>query len=325
MTHNQLSHLVLIVTLVLSSGLAQAQRNDSTPENAQMTDAVLREKAFNLLESLVSQINTLQSAENRARLGSNIAASLWTHDDKRARALLVAVEDDIKAGLQTRQTDDPTDVHTLMVFHRLRVDTVERIAKYDAESALAFLKATEVGSDKPLPYEVSESERAIEVRLAKQVAASHPDIALKLARQSLSRGFSDDLLPLLRQLIRKPRVPALSLYKEIVVKLRNANLAQDWNALYFAQNLANSFTPPAVDDATFRDLINLFTMSAFANGCGNKMLKDDSTGFCQQIAQLVPQIEKVDPLRAAQLKHWARARPALGGLFLGCTYFCQNE
>lgn len=305
MTHPQLSALVLIVAIVLCFGRAHAQQKNSTAENAQTTDAPLREKAFNLLESLAGQINTLQSAENRARLGSNIAESLWNHDEKRARTLLVSVEDDIKAGLQNRENDDPRDVHTLMVFLRLRADTVDRIAKHDAELALAFLKATELSSDKQPPYGVAENERAVELRLAKQIAADNPDLALKLGRQSLARGFSNDLLSLLRQLNRKHKEQALILYKEIVSKLRNANLAWDWDGLYFAQSLAHSFTPPMVDDSTFRDLINMFITGALANGCGNKMSKDERARFCRQIASLVPQMERIDPLRAAQLKHWA--------------------
>ncbi len=306
MTHPHLSSLALIVMIVLFSGLAHAQQNNSITENAQTTDALLRARAFNLLELLAGQINTLQSGENRARLGSNIAESLWNHDEKRARTLFVSVEDDIRAGLHNRESDDPRAEHTLMVFLRLRVDTVERIAKHDAELALAFLKATEPNLDKPAPYGVAESERALELRLARQIAADNPNLALKLGRQSLARGFSDDLLSLLRQLHRKHREQALILYNEIVLGLRNADLARRGEARYFAQNLAHSFTPPAVDDSTFRDLINMFITSAEANGCGNKMVgRDERTEFCRQIASLVPQMEKIDPLRAAQLKHWA--------------------
>lgn len=304
MTHRLRSYLGVIVAIILCSGLAPAQQSSSTSQNAQTTDARLREKAFNLLESLAEQISTLQSTENRARLGSNIAGSLWNHDEKRARSLLVSVEADIKAGLQNHDSEDPTDVHTLVVFLRLRQDTVERIAKHDAESALAFLKATEPILDKPLPYGLSESDRAFELRLAKEITANNPDLALKLGRQSLARGFSHDLLSLLRQLNKKHKEQALIFYKEIVGKLRNANLEREWDALHFVQSLARSFKPPLADDATFRDLINIAITSALANNCADKTSRDDREEFCRQIASLVPEMEKIDPLRAAQLKHW---------------------
>src|SRR5437870_12278239 len=131
----------LTLILALAFRLAHAQQSAST-ENPQTSDAALREKAFALLESLANQIGSLQSAENRARLGANIAESLWNYDEKRARILLVSVEDDIKAGLQDQEGDDRTDALRRIVFLQLRMNTIERIGKHDADLALAFLKAT---------------------------------------------------------------------------------------------------------------------------------------------------------------------------------------
>lgn len=318
-TLTRLSH-ILIFLLALSASLAVAQdvvgtlpqpeQQKPTAQDGQSTEATLREKAFQLLESLADQINTLQSAENRARMGSNIAESLWDHDQKRARTLFALVEDDIKAGLQNREGDDPGEVQTFMVFLRLREITVERIAKHDAELALAFLKATKLSSDKPLPYGIAESERALELRLAKGIANDNPDQALKLGRESLALGLSDDLLSLLRQLNRKHRDQGVILYKETVLKLRNANLVRDWNLNYVAVRLADSLTPPLADDSTFRDLINILIASALANGCGNEVsLQDVNASLCWQLASLISHMEKIDPLRAAQLKRWAPGDP----------------
>ena len=310
MTHRQLSALTLIATVVLCFGLAHAQQNNATPQNAQTTEAHLREKAFDLLESLAGQISTLQSAENRARLASNIAESLWNHDETRARTLLVSVEEDIKAGLQNADGDDPSDMQTRVVFLQLRVDTVERIARHDPELALAFLRTTELGSDKPRPYGDAQTERDLELRLAKAIAADNPDFALKLGRQSLARGFSADLVSLLAQLHRKHREQALILYKEIISKLRNADLARDPVASEFGENLAHSFSPPAADESTFRELIGMFITSALENGCGAKLSdEDERTEFCNQIGSLLPQMERIDPLRAARLKHWTPEDP----------------
>jgi hypothetical protein len=296
--HPRLPFLGLIVAIVICTGPSHAQQNNSTAGNSQPTDKLLREKAFNLLESLAGQIGTLQSAENRARLGSNIVASLWAHDEKRARTLLVSVEEDIKAGLQYRESNDPEDIQTFRVFLQLRNDTVERIAKHDAESAFAFLKATELISDEPLPYPIAESERAWELRLAKQIVANNPDIALKVGRQSLARGFSHDLLSLLKTLNRKHKEQALILYKEIIFKLRDANLTRDWQAWYFAQNLAQSFTPPTADESIYKELINIFITSAEANGCSRKTSEGDQrTEFCNRITSLIDQIEKPEPSR----------------------------
>jgi hypothetical protein len=306
MTKRQLMIAAVILAILFHFGVTHAQQSNNTSENTQAADDARRAKAFDLLVSLAGQISMLQSAENRARLGSNIAESIWDHDEKLARTLLISVETDINAGLLIPQDGDPTEARLSEVFLQLRLDTVRRIAKHDADLALAFLKATEIPQDPTRPYDVTRMDRVLELQLAKEMAADNPEIALKLGRKSLARGFSEDLLAVLSKLRRKHREQALVLYKEIVSKLRSADLVRDSNALYFAQNLARSFTPPAADDLTFRDLINLFITAALANGCGAKMNEEDPrVEFCGQIGSLVPQMEKVDPARAARLKQWA--------------------
>src|SRR5689334_13125927 len=157
MTHIRPVLLTFGFVLGLCFAPAQAQQNKSA--NSEGNDAV-REKAFALLDSVASQISTLQSAENRARLGSNLANSLWDHDEKRARALLVSVQDDINGGLRSQQIGQPLDEKTRMVFLQLRINTVERIAKHDGELALSFLEATQPSATDSPPNE--ESERAAE-------------------------------------------------------------------------------------------------------------------------------------------------------------------
>jgi hypothetical protein len=289
---------------MLSFGLARAQTKSG---EAQDTNAEVRAKAFTLLESLADQIGTLQSTENRARLGSNIAGSLWPHDEKRARSLLGSVQNDINTGLQSLDDDDNgANAQTRMVFFHLRVDTVERISKYDADLALEFFKATEPPSDVPLPYEFAQMERELELRLANQIAAESPEVAVKIARKMLSRGFSYELQPLLRLLNKKHKEQALIVYKDIVAKLSDSDLSQDSTAFSFALGLARTFKPPVADVSTYRELINVLIASALANGCGNKTSAEDEKGwFCSQLGSFLPEMQSVDPTRAAKLKQWA--------------------
>lgn len=278
---------------------------NSTPEIAR-PDTAQKEKAYALLESLADQLSTLQSTENRARVGSNLAASLWPHDEKRARTLIVSVENDVRTGLQNADSDDPSDIATRMVFLQLRVDTVQRMAKYDAEFALAFFRATEPVSDKPRDPRFAATERELELTLAKQVAAENPEVALKLARQALTRGFAYDLPSILVTLHRKNKDMAQVLYKEIVAKLGEAQSSSKPDFLDLALRLVRVFKPPQADELTFRELVRNLITIALNNGCGNKMDADDErAGYCYQIGSLLPQMEKVDPGRAARLRRWA--------------------
>src|SRR6185369_10964634 len=178
---------------------------------------------------------------NRARIASNIAGSLWTHNETRARELFKMVQQDINTGLQVPDGDDPEDVHTLLVFLRLRMDTINRIAKHDPELAYEFFKATALNPNLKLDEATRASQEALEFQLAKQVAASSPELAVQLAHKAMSHGFSDELRKILKQLNRKHKDQAKALYKEIVEKLGEVDLAKDWNARYFALNFANSF------------------------------------------------------------------------------------
>src|SRR5688572_16308351 len=127
MNHPRSFFLAVVVTFLLFFSLPHAQQTTPKDDNAEV-----REKAFKLLESLAGQLGSLQSTENRARIGSNIAGSLWPRDEERARALFALVAEDIKLGLQPPpKENDSESEHTFDVFLKLRDDTAERIAQRD--------------------------------------------------------------------------------------------------------------------------------------------------------------------------------------------------
>lgn len=311
------SALALLIAIVLtSSQLAHAQQNSTG--NTQPAEAELREQAFNLLESLADQIGTLQSAENRARMGSNIAASLWTHNEKRARDLFTVVEDDIKLGLQI-PNGTPNADYTFQVFLKLRADTAGRMVPLDPELALAFLRDTfpSVEEYARLPDgkfrpSLAQQENDLQLRIARQVGESNSEIAVRLARQSLKNGFSRDLLSVLRR--AKDKAQTLTLYKDIVNKLSETDFA-NYQTLEFAQSLAVRYTPPAADQATYREFVHLLLTKMLAAGCGRRLSEHDrGVPVCGQMGALVPLMETFYAAEAQPLKHWvpqdgyARAR-----------------
>lgn len=290
--------LLILIIVPLCPVAIRAQQKDAA-------EAELREKAFALLESLAGQVGTMQSPENRARVASNIAGSLWTHNETRARELIALVQQDISTGLQISDPDDREDFQTLMVFLRLRTDTINRIVKHDPELAYEFFKATALSPDVKLSEYAKANELALEIDLAKQVAASSPELALQIARKTLAHGFSDDLRKIFRQLNRKHKEQATALYKAIVQKIGEADLAKDWNARYFAQTLATTITPPQIDEASFSELINVFVRVANAKGCNRKMAEDDEGAQdCSMLSPLITIAAKFNPSRAAKLERW---------------------
>lgn len=297
----RLKLLFLIAVVFLSPAFLFAQE---TRLDDKAVDTALKAKAYDLLDSLATQIGSLQSAENRARIGSNIAGSIWPHDEKRARTLFVGVGQDIRLGLKPSDSNDREDQQTFAVFMQLRADTIDRIAKYDPEFAFDFLKTTEPVADERMPPAVREKERALTLRLAKQITNTNPDIALKLGRVALAQGFSDELLTLLRPLLRKHREQGLTLYREVIDKLGKTKITTDYQMVNLLVGLAR-LTPPLTDESAFKELVNILVKASLEHRC-DKDTWDYSTGYlCGEVAPLAAQLGATDP-RAAKLKRLAR-------------------
>lgn len=311
----RLSSLFLMLVVMCCPAPLFAQQNNSPSEKTKTDDAAVRAKAIAVLESLASELGSLQSAENRARIGSNIASSLWEHNERRARDLFALVQQDLSNGLRIPETPTAEDSHTLKVFMNLRADTIARIAKRDPELAYSFFKATQFPRDQEIPISIRLSEEALETRLAKQLASSNPDLslelALKLLEPKINNVSSDAVRIVLRQLNRKHKEQALVLYKAIVRKLKEAELVYDWESRNFAVSLVNSVTPPAIEEATFRELVEVFIKTAVANGCTKPAASEEDQErdeVCRAVGAALPQIAKVSPARANQLKRWRLER-----------------
>lgn len=297
-----MSHrLYVVVAVLLLTVSASVRSQEPTPQPASDETAARQNKAFELLDSVAGQFGALRSPENRARIGSNVAELLWSHDQTRARGIFVAVEEDINAGLNYSDTDEQSHRHTILVFGQLRGNIIERIAKHDPELALEFLRATRLPEDEQRPYEM-EDEKSLELRLAGMIATRNPQLALKLGLQSLAKGFSEDLLPVLAQLQRTDKAAALNFFRTIVDKLKDANLTDDYLAMGLTTSLAQEFAPPRADEQSYRELIGVLWKTAVTNGCTGS--SDDVPPICYQIALLYPRIEKYYGPRAASLKRW---------------------
>ncbi len=289
--------LVLVFAIALMPANTYSQQvNDKQAEQA------LRQKAYSLLESLAGESGSLQSDENRARMGSNIAESLWAHNETKAREIFASVIREIKAGLQDNDKD-PDRGRTRPVFLKLREDTALRIGKHDPEMALAFLKES-----KPLTIKLdNKTEATLYLLLATQSAASNPDLALKLGRESLQVDLLDPQLFLLYDLTKKSPDHASIFFKELVKSVRQQYIGIDGQPQQFALMLARLFNPLPADESSFRDLMTYFTDVAVKNDCGMKKQKtNDASYFCYRLGLIIPLMEKVNPKRVAPMKHLAR-------------------
>lgn len=243
--------LLLTILMSLALCLNVAGQSDQKNQNDE-----LKAKALSLLVSLAGEVGTLQSSENRARIGSNLIDSLWVHDEQRARNLVLTVQNDIRTALQSPPGEDESDRWNYMVFMKLRLESVERIAKHDPVLALEFLNSTKPTWTEPLPFgDGADYVKQTEFRLARKLADKHPEATLRIGREILERGLSDDLVELLQVLGRKHRYETQVLYRESLAKLKSIDPTKAWSTTSFINTLAYSLNQSVLDSASIQEFI----------------------------------------------------------------------
>lgn len=297
-----MSRRTLFPSLIVSCLLFSASVRAHEPVPAGAASEELEKKAANLLISVAGQVGSLRSAENRARIGSNAAEALWKYDEKRARTLFAAVAEDIKTGFTNADPDPEAHNHTLLVFWQLRSDTIARIARHDPELALEFLRTTRRPDGEKLPYGTIDNENSQELRLAGQVAAKNPELALKLGRESLARGFTAELMETLKTLQASDKSASASFYQAIIDKLKLEDLSESMEATRFAISLAAQFQPPQAEERVYKDLLGMLLAAALAKDCGK--LDSEGSEICYEIGSIFSKVEKYYGPRAAPLKRW---------------------
>jgi hypothetical protein len=284
---------LLLLAVALMPGTTFSQE-----VSGKQADEVLRQRAYKLLESLAQEIGSLQSSENRTRMGSNIAASLWTHNEPKAREMFATVTKEIKAALQD-DDQNPNRYLSLSHFIKLREDTAVRLASCDPKWALQFLEET-----KPINFYISEDDqKALNFRLAFVFAGTNADLALQLGRESLKQGVSGNQLSLVYLLSKKSTAHASALFAEIVKIVPSQHITQTIENEQVYIMLARLVEPTLGSDPAFRELMGYFTDVALKAGCRNK---HNNGGFCYRLGRVIPLMEKVNPKRVAPLKHLAR-------------------
>ena len=121
---------------------------------------------------------------------------------------------------------------------RLRQKLLRQVANRDSQLALEMLRATRQVAPRPFGPEFPlPDDRQLEQEIASEVAARDPAQALQVARESLAKGLTFELLNLLYQLNEKDSEKASEFAGEIIAKLDTTNVAKDFRASLIALQL----------------------------------------------------------------------------------------
>ena len=321
---------VVAVALVISNIMprtsdAQEPANKSSAANTQKDKEAeqrqeLEKKTLALLNEIASAAWGLKLPENRLFIMASAADLLWTFDEKRARNLfwealnsINSITPQVAANNESPSKAEREKISQAhLTTFRMRQKLLLQIARRDSQLALDMLRATrQVSPRQPGSELVFADDRELEQQIATEVAARDPAQALQVARQSLAKGLTFELLNLLYQLNQKDSEKASQFAGEIITKLQTINVATDLRASIIAiQLLENSRTPElnrsaavvsarsvkvlSLSDDQKRKLVEMLTDAALTASANANLL--------YEISELMPEIQNFFPERRAALE-----------------------
>jgi hypothetical protein len=266
----------------------------------------LEQKAFTLLEEIIEQAPTLKLVENRVMIQATAAGLIWKQDEKQARIIFKDATASLAEHINSVDPSNPQYDIMVQTLSELRINLLDIITQLDPQLALELLHATRQPSlsRSHSSYSPPDIEIQLEGRLAGLIAARDPQRALDIARVSLTKGVSYELINTLSQLQSRDREAAAALSQEIIARLKAENrMTPDVSGIAFS--LAYMFRSQEGDERSFRELLNFLTGAALNASLSGKVNQSESylaRNLLSQLQPLMPEIEKYAPSRAAALR-----------------------
>ncbi len=321
-----LMSLILLSFTFLSAQITLPTQLASEKEKVQKE---LEKQVLKVLEDTVSEAETLKLANNRAIVYAIAGDLYWKFDEKRARELFRRSGNEILAANadaeKEKKESDGSDYEEFFDSTDVRNDVLPMIAKHDADLAIVLLaqtrpakiaealaKAAQPNAKQnngmfnfnPDQYRV-QREIALEQSFAVLAAEQNPDKAIKLIKDSLSKGISWNVLPLLQKLNKKDEKKAALLADDVVAKILDTDLTKKSDdlsaAIRFVQFSTDPNAPKNSKEKEFK-----FTdtqLRSIADKLVNTFMQpSNSLQMTMAMAQVMPGLEKLVPEKTPLLK-----------------------
>lgn len=318
---SKLFAIAVVLALAIVVPAQQDPANTSAAQKEKETEQrqELQKKTLALLNDTASAAWSLKLPENRIFVLTNAADLLWTFDEKRARSLYWDAINSLnliatpvrRSGEKLSREEKLKVLQAYLSVYGLRRNILRQVAKRDPQVALEMLRATHQAAPLEVRPEYSfPNDRQLEQEIATEGAARDPARALQLARESLGKGLTFNLLRLIQQLNEKDSEKASEFAGEVIAKLRLTNVAADFRASTIGVHLLmNSRMPDPtgplarlsstggilrLSDEQRRDLVEILTSAALSTAANSNLLHD--------LAGVMPEIQQFAPERRAALE-----------------------
>jgi hypothetical protein len=323
--------LLVLFFLFSYSNLALAQTSPTESQTEkEKAKKELEKRVLKMLDDAVGDAGTLKLAQNRAVVYAIAGDLYWKFDEKRARELFRnAANDILAANVETEKERKASDDLYSEIYNfedNNRSEILPLIAKHDADFALDLLvqtRSTKLAdamakaaqptiakpdndsmSFNPEKYRV-RAEVALEQSLALQAAEQNPDKAIKLLKESLAKGISNNVLRLLQKINKKSEKKATELADEIVRKIADMDLTKNREDFGAAIRLLLYSTNPNTSKTAREKQFNFSTaqLKELAGKIADTFLQPSgSLEMTMAMSQVLPSLEKLAPEKIALLK-----------------------
>jgi hypothetical protein len=325
---------LLLAVLLCVLGTAFAQNDEDGA-------AQKRERLNAILADTLAEIQDLRLPENRAVFYARIGDLIWLQDEKRARALFRNATAELVAAQNFAESNRGANPYNeLLQGSSTRQQILNSIANRDAELALELLvstrpvnilRALQAPDDKSHKISnfrqnnayLAQNERYMEQNFYRLAADQTPERAVRLLKESLSKGLTNETFNQLERLAQKDEAAAAEIGSQVVDKLLRSNYLLEEQPNYVDIQLTNAILNYQIsrrgddsrklkfDDAQIQSL-----GSKFING----FLSDQR--IAGAIGQGIVQVaERIRPSSVEQLKKaYARMYPQNGGSELDTAY-----
>jgi hypothetical protein len=247
--------------LLVCSAMAQVGEKEKQEKETERRQQ-LEHKTYGLVDEIASGALSLKLPENRSFVLAAAADLLWEHDEPRARNLFwdalntlnllsnlgskAAVKGESASSVKPSAKEREQVVSQYLAMFGMRQELLRRVARRDPSLALDMLR-----SSRQLPVDPSYAsfrvpdDRELEQQIAAEAAARDPAKALQMARDSLGKGLSFQLLELLYRLNQNNEQAATVFAGDIIDKLRGRNIATDLYGGHIAVSMINFSRPEA--------------------------------------------------------------------------------
>jgi len=324
------SLLVFVGLLTLTPAAAQVDDKEKAQKELEQRQELER-KTLGLLDEIISGAWGLKLPENRSFIQASAANLLWTRDEKRARNLFWEALNGL--GLQTETVDDATTKdpkdpkskgapaktennekaqRQYFETYTARRNFLTMVARRDPQLALDMLRATrQPPIQQTNPNFRLPDESDLEQEIANEAAERDPKRALQIARESLAKGLTFQVINLLTRLNQLNQEIGAEFAGDIIDKLQTTSLTTDPEAFWMALNLlVTARTPTAksendetpsytwhslkLSDDQKRELVEMLTDAALS--------VSTNPNQAGSLSEIMPEIELFAPDRVAKVK-----------------------